>query len=434
MRILYLISGYGQAHLGGLIHREMALEIRARGHDYTIFAPASAPREGEAEPFDEGLVVLRPPSSAGLWRIAGSLLRPLLHQAQLPGLVSQVAQALGKHGPFQVVVAEGAYPMGVVAWLATRVVPVPYVVSVIGGDFLANGPARYGHARHLLPRKLMGLALRSAAAVRAITPYAAEGAVRLGGSPEKVAVVQRNIAATAFPPEALDVAAFRREARRLVGDRLGLNDVPLVVAAGRLLPIKGFDVLVRSLALLPDSLARTHLLLVGPDRPGLGQGSHRGYLEALARRLGVADRLRFSGAVPLPQIREYLAAADVVAVPSLEEGGNKVLLEAAAVGTPVVGSRTAGNAEWALRWECGRIVEPGSAEALADALRAILLDPALARSMGRNGTAFARLFRTPVVARRILDLCAYAERGGALPAELREPRELAGPIQADVPA
>jgi glycosyltransferase involved in cell wall biosynthesis len=139
--------------------------------------------------------------------------------------------------------------------------------------------------------------------------------------------------------------------------------------------------------------------------------------------------------VPLPEVREYLAAADVLVVPSLEEGGNKVLVEAAAVGTPFVATRTAGNAEWSRAWHCGLIVDPQSPEALAAGLQSLLADPAFAASTGQRGLPFAEQFRTPVVAHRMLSLCSHAVRGGPLAPELREPEGLRRPAaDVEVPA
>lgn len=436
MKILYLIGGYGESHIGGLVHREMALRIRALGHDYRIFAPAATGDAArQADPFDEGVLVHRVARGGGLLGGVNRLAAALLRHPWVPALAGRLARLLRTAGPFDVLIAEGVYPMGVVSWMATRRTRVPYVVSVIGGDFLANEAANYGYARYAVPRRLMGAALSGASVVRAISPYAGARAVALGCSPDKLALVQRNIAATAFLPDAAEREAFRRGARRQVAGRFGLGEAPLLVSVGRLMPIKGFDVLVRALPSLTAAGARSRLLLVGPDRHDTQLGGYRDHLESLARGLGIAERLVFAGSVPLPEVREYLAAADVVAVPSLEEGGNKVLVEAAAVGTPFVATRTSGNAEWARPWHCGLIVEPQSPEALAAGLQSLLADPALAVSMGKRGLPFAEQFRTPVVADRMLALCEHALRGGPLASELREPEGLRHPAaDVEVPA
>jgi glycosyltransferase involved in cell wall biosynthesis len=148
-------------------------------------------------------------------------------------------------------------------------------------------------------------------------------------------------------------------------------------------------------------------------------GNYQKYLEDLADRLGVAGRIVYAGSVPYDQVRDYLAAADVVSVPSVQDSGNKLVMEAAAVATPFVATRTAGNALWAPEWRCGLIVEPRAPEELAQALIRVLSDPAAARRMGENGLKFAQQFSPDKVAERTIWLCECALRQAPLPAELR---------------
>jgi glycosyltransferase involved in cell wall biosynthesis len=169
------------------------------------------------------------------------------------------------------------------------------------------------------------------------------------------------------------------------------------------------------------------LVLVGPNRRDSRLGDYRKHLEDLAARLGMSERVSFVGAVPLGDVRDFLAAADVVAIPSIEEGGNKVLLEAAAVGSPFVSTRTAGNAELARAWRCGLIVEPRSPAALAAALVEVIARPGEARAMGERGRAFAEEFRAARVAERIVGLCRCAAEGRPLSDALRLPDELIHP-------
>jgi glycosyltransferase involved in cell wall biosynthesis len=428
LRILYLLGGYGEEHIGGAIHREMALEIRGRGHDYQLLVPARSDEAQRApEASDAGVPVHRLVSS-GSWLLdaVNRASAPVFRFPSLLTLAWRLDRFLAAHPPFDVLVAEGAYPLGTAAWLAARRRRLPFILSIVGGDFLANEEANYGFARYAVPRRLMRSALAGAAVVRAISPLAGERAVALGCPRERLSLVPRNIAAGAFLPGGTGRSAFHREARQRLTGRLGAGTGALVVGVGRLLPIKGFDVLVRS---LPGIVAETdaRLLLVGPNRVDSRFGDYRQYLEALAREAGVADRLSFAGSLPLAEIREILAAADLVAIPSLEEGGNKVLLEAAAVGTPFVSTRTAGNAEWARPWNCGVVVEPSSVEGLAAGITGLLADPARAAALGTNGLAFAEHFRTAPVAERILALCLIAAERACLPTELKEPFELLHP-------
>src|SRR4029453_1371535 len=115
------------------------------------------------------------------------------------------------------------------------------------------------------------------------------------------------------PTAALRAAApARAEARA----RLGFDPSDLVVVGlGRLVPIKGFDLLVRALPSVIAQIPSARVLLVG-------DGAERAHLDALAGSLGVSGRLRMTGKTA--DVTAYLAAADVAAVPSRNEGMGRV--------------------------------------------------------------------------------------------------------------
>jgi glycosyltransferase involved in cell wall biosynthesis len=110
------------------------------------------------------------------------------------------------------------------------------------------------------------------------------------------------------------------------------------VYAGRLVREKGVQELIAAFGTLatPDAA----LVIVG-------DGADRATLEAAARRVASGHRIRFVGTVPHDRIGAFLQQADVVVLPSWYEERGRVLLEAMAVGTPVVATRTGGS-------PCGR--------------------------------------------------------------------------------
>jgi glycosyltransferase involved in cell wall biosynthesis len=159
---------------------------------------------------------------------------------------------------------------------------------------------------------------------------------------------------------------------------LGLPpDVPLVVVAGLFNSAKGQDVAIEALA--QPGLAELHLALAG-----IGDG--RVELEALARRVGVAERTHFLGwRDDLPAL---FGAVDAVLVPSRWEGLPYVVLEAQARGVPVVGTRVDGVRELVREGSTGFLAEVGSPPDVARALRALLdLTPAERRRLGAAGRA-----------------------------------------------
>jgi glycosyltransferase involved in cell wall biosynthesis len=147
---------------------------------------------------------------------------------------------------------------------------------------------------------------------------------------------------------------------------------PLIGAVGRLERQKGFDVLLRALAAVPDA----SLCVVG-------DGSERAGLERLADELGVADRVQWEGWSD--NARSRLAAFDVFALPSRFEGFPLVVLEALLARAAVVASDVGSVAEAVVDGETGLLVPPEDPQALAAALRHGLADAGLRRRLGEQG-------------------------------------------------
>ncbi len=182
-------------------------------------------------------------------------------------------------------------------------------------------------------------------------------------------------------PCGVDIEAFRpvekKEARRV----LGLPDKPTVVYVGRLVPRKGVDTLVEAFSLLPDSLD-ARLVIVGGE-PGMEASPEADRLSALARKLGVAERVSFTGSRPQRELYLYYGAADAaVTVPHYEPFG-MTPLEAMACATPVVGSRVGGIKTSIAGGETGYLVPPKAPEVLAGRLLRLLSDGVLRDRMGR---------------------------------------------------
>ncbi|HYA55092.1 MAG TPA: glycosyltransferase, partial [Thermoplasmata archaeon] len=171
----------------------------------------------------------------------------------------------------------------------------------------------------------------------------------------------------------------------------------VLVFTGRLVPHKGVDVILQALALLPKDV----VLVV------IGAGPRLPSLVGLARRLGVEDRVRFCPAVSDEDLPYFLALGDVFVFPSQNrlEGFGLVVAEAMAAGLPVVVADMPGVREVIEPGKEGLLAEPLIATDLADKVRILLDDPALARRMGRAGRDRAEaLYALPVVVRSLLSL------------------------------
>ncbi len=147
-----------------------------------------------------------------------------------------------------------------------------------------------------------------------------------------------------------------------------------VVFAGRVVTPKGVGVLIRA--------ART----VDGEFVICGDGWQLNAMRRLARRLGVLDRVRFTGWLGAEALARELAGASVVVMPSLwPEPFGLVGIEALAAGRPVIASATGGVGDWLEDGVNGLLVKPGDAPALARALDELLGDPARQRAMGLAG-------------------------------------------------
>jgi glycosyltransferase involved in cell wall biosynthesis len=173
-------------------------------------------------------------------------------------------------------------------------------------------------------------------------------------------------------PERFAVSAAARAAARA---RFALTDDRFVLAVvGALEARKGHDVLLDALATLADPA----VVVVAA-----GEGGAHAALAARVRTLGLDATVRFLGRVD--DVTSVLAAADVLVMPSRQEGLGVAALEAMAAGLPVIASRVGGLPEAVVDGETGLLVPPADAPALAAAIAWLAADRALARRLGAAG-------------------------------------------------
>lgn len=161
------------------------------------------------------------------------------------------------------------------------------------------------------------------------------------------------------------------------------SGVPTIVAAGRLVPSKGFDLLMTAFASLADEFPAWKLVI-------LGEGDERGRLEELGRQLRIADRLTLAGWHREPG--EILRTADLFVLSSHYEGFPNVLLEAMACGLPVVATDCCGVADVVTHEKDGLIVPVGETAQLAAAMKRMMQDADLRGSLGRSALAICERY------------------------------------------
>jgi len=311
----------------------------------------------------------------------------LAHGAWGPLYAASIAPAVLRYrGRVDVVLGSWAYPDGFAAVIAARMLQVPCVVKLHGSDInvIAKLPG---------PRRLTGWALPRAARVVAVSRALADEVVALGVPRERVAIVMNGVDGDLFRPA--DRAAARAE--------LGLPAGPLALYVGNLKPEKGVLDLVRAWADVP----RGTLAIVGG-------GPAKGALEEAAAAL--EGRVRLAGPQPLASIPRWMAACDVLVLPSHAEGTPNVILEALACGRRVVATAVGGIPDLITRPELGELVPPRDPAALAAALARALeapYDPAeLARLGARGGWEASAAALHEVLAEAARDAAAAGRARG----------------------
>jgi glycosyltransferase involved in cell wall biosynthesis len=263
----------------------------------------------------------------------------LMARACLPFL-----RRLRREFDYEVIDAHYFYPDGVAAALLGRWLRLPVVITARGSDInLISGYA--------LPRAWMRWAMRQAKALVAVSEALGQRLRDLGAEPGKVQVLRNGVDLDLFRPDAPNPEPLKR--------RLGI-DGPLLLSVGHLAPVKGHDLTIASLPLLPGF----HLALIG-------EGPERARLEALARERGVAERVHFLGPWPQRELPAAYASADALVLSSTREGMPNVALESLACGTPVLGAPVGGIHEVVASPAAGRVWRERTPEALADAARAL---------------------------------------------------------------
>jgi glycosyltransferase involved in cell wall biosynthesis len=246
---------------------------------------------------------------------------------------------------FDVIDAEFFFPDGPAAITLGEALGVPVSIKARGADihFWGTNP---GTGAQVVQ------AGQKAAGLLAVAQALKDDMVALGMPKDRIRVHYTGVDLGRFKPG--DRAALKAE-RGVAG--------PLVTCVGALIPRKRQGLIVDALSALPG----VTLVLIG-------KGEDEAKLKAQAEQSGVADRVRFTGAIPQDEIAGWLAASDVMCLPSASEGLANAWVEALACGTPVVITDVGGACELVDRAEAGRLVMP-EAGAVADAIRALIADP-----------------------------------------------------------
>lgn len=361
VRILHVVASYLPAvRYGGTIVSVHALckALAARGHDVHVYT-TSVDGDGDSD-VPHGEPVMR--DGVKVWYFRSPNVRRLYRS---PDLRARLASTVGD---FDVVHTHAVFlwPLWVAARAAARA-GVPYVVSPRGMM-----------ERDLISRKSPLLKMLWIALIERHTlERAAAIHVTSAREAEELASFHFNLAPVVSIPNGVDGAQPGGHTGP-VPDQLAVTIArgPYALFLGRVSWKKGIDRLIRSMAYMPESL---RVLIAGVDDEGL-----RRSLEADGRRLGLGDRLVFTGPVDGASKQALLANAQLLVLPSYSENFGNVVVEAMAAGRAVVVTPEVGVAPLVERAGAGWVVS-GDAATLGSHIARLAGDDALRQQMGARG-------------------------------------------------
>ena len=274
--------------------------------------------------------------------------------------VLPLVRRLHAQQPFDVIDAQFFFPDGPAAAAIAQALGLPLSIKARGSDIHLWG-ARPSALQQMLA------AASTSAGLLAVSEALKRDMAALGMPEERISVHYSG----------LDHARFRPLPRAEARAALGIDNSPLFICPGALIPIKGQALAIEALSHLPG--AQLAFAGSGPDEPGL---------RALAARLGLSDRLIFLGQVSHDALPQWLAAADAVVLPSQREGLANVWIEALACGTPLVIPDIGGAREVLRDASAGRLAKRDP-QAIAAALAELVANPRSQAAVARNAARFS---------------------------------------------
>lgn len=171
----------------------------------------------------------------------------------------------------------------------------------------------------------------------------------------------------------------------------GQKDANAIVYVGMLIPRKGVHFLLDAFAQVRVEFPNAQLWIIGKPE----NGEYTRSLKMQVERLALNERVVFRGHLPQAELARYMARAQALVLPSVSEGLGRVVVEAMACGTLVIGSRVGGIPEMIEDGVTGFLVPPGDVGALSDRIRWVLTHPDEARQIEQRAREFAQRFFSP---------------------------------------
>jgi glycosyltransferase involved in cell wall biosynthesis len=359
-----VVSALYHPDLGGLGRQAQLLSERLRNEGVELFVIARKMEVDGRAAFSPSVEVVRVPSLFAKHHI--------LEEIGFKNILISVIFSLGCLGvlirrrkSYDLVHFHGASIPLFVALPALKRMGKKVVAKVAAANLGTEAGSLSG--RYFGIGNLLARLVRQVDGFVAISEEIREGLLRDGIRPERIQRIDNFVDAAVFSPA--------EEGKGRMKERLGFAGRALVLYSGRMVRRKGVEHLLASWHTVIREHPEARLLLLG-DGPLLGD------LEMMATRLRIADDVFFRGRVD--NVPEFLRAADLFVLPSLQEGMPNALLEAMACGLPSVASRIGGVVDVVTDGEEAILVPPGDSASLAAGIAIVLTDPALRERLSKG--------------------------------------------------
>jgi glycosyltransferase involved in cell wall biosynthesis len=306
------------------------IERLARTHEVHVFA-------------------LHQEAAADRWQLAGATVHNIGHGFTRLRAMATI-RAEHRRAPFDLVHAIFSGSCSLVAVAAAKLLQLPSLVHVAGGELVALHGIDYGGRRKWKGRLREAVVLRGADVITAASAPIIDSLQALGVEAQRVPL---GVDLRAWPP----LAPRERSAKRA-----------RLIHVASLNRVKDQPTLLRALAALVDTGLEFEMDIVGED-------TLQGEMQRLARQLGLEHRVRFHGFKTQRELRPIMESADLLVMSSLHEAGPLVLLEAAVAGVPAVGTAVGHFVEWSP--SAALAVPVGDWAALSGAINRVLTDEVL---------------------------------------------------------
>ena len=283
---------------------------------------------------------------------------------------------------YDVINTHFAVPTGPAGLILSRFSGVPNVLSLHGG-YIYDPTKKLSPHRHAILRWAVRSVINSATKVVAQSTNTKRNAEEIYRPDKSIDIIPLGMPEPRF-------SAVNRRALSMQEDKFYL------ISIGRLVKRKGYDTLITALSIMRQKEHDARLIL-------MGDGPERHNLESQSAELNISDRVTFLGAVSDERKFQYLSASDLYVLSSLHEGFGIVLLEAMFCGLAIVSTNDGGQVDIIKDGRNGVLVQPSDADALANAISALLKDSGRRQQIGATNKSDVKQYTISAVTERYLN-------------------------------